>query len=169
LGFVTWFPHAEQYFTPSSALAGAGFAVVTGGGEGVDELGAIAPPIMTRIPGSIPERMSAMMPETMRPTLCWLGLPRHINQRMVKINAKAVITPNSAVIPTITAINSPRGGDPGGSGGSIEGGIEGRTAITTEKSPVTLASTKKKMSWSTAATRTSVEDVPSSAIIGNLQ
>jgi hypothetical protein len=137
--------------------------VVIGGGAGVDELGAMAPATMTRIPGIKPEKMRPKMPEMMRPALCWLGLLRHINQRMLKINAKTAMTPNSAVTPTMTAINSPRGGDPGG---SIDGGIVGRAVITTAKSPVKPASTKKKMSWSTAATRISVEDVPSSAIIG---
>jgi hypothetical protein len=159
-------PHDAQYFTPGFDSGGAAFGVVTVVATEVDSLGAIAPPINTRRPGRKPERRRAKTPVMINPTLCWLGLPRHINHTIEKISAKTVITAKRTTYPVIILINTAIGGN---SGGSAEGGIDGRNVRTIATNPVPIASRKKKMSCSTAPIITSVEDVPSSAILNKLR
>jgi hypothetical protein len=139
--------------------------VVAGEAAEVDSLGTMTPLINTRSPGRNPEKSRAKIPVMINPTLCWLGLPRHINHRIENIRAKIVKVAMRAMYPYIQVISTSSGGDPGG---SAEGGSDGRIGIIIANIAVSAASTKKKMSWITAAIITSVEDVPSSAIRENL-
>jgi hypothetical protein len=143
-GSETGFPQAEQYLTPGAGLGVASSFFETGvGAETVaDALGAIAPPISTKRPGRNPEKSRPRIPEMMSPALCWLGVLRHMNQRIEKTRERTVITPMKRVIPNMTFIMSAKGGDPGG---SADGGIVGRIDSINANNAVNTNSPIKKM------------------------